>query len=411
MRRTKSSIKDKDVPNLIRRLRAFLGYKRVDKMLEKYQLSLASSGPFYVEYYLSKRHPWWSAFISFNELNKRGKSIRKHLSNEILSLASDAKKIINLQKIMPESVQDKYRSNLLSDSNPRGFLFEIDIAWHYFLKGYRIIWYESETNSHPEFNVTAPTLEFDVECKTIGVDTFRRIRRRDFYHFIDILIPKISEMKLTGEIQLTFKNRFPQNISKLQIISDEILKQLGPNSGNVNTSFGDMVFKLSNNNDKSFDFNKMHKNLLQNKPPHAHAVLKAGNLFGGPVNPIKIICKCELKDDLLTGVRRILGKASKNQLSPEIPGYLACFIPEIDDFAGLDQNSGIQNMTFDLFDKGKTTRTHLAAISYSSDTRFFSMNYGLHSEHPALLFRNAYCRFEEASNFNFIDLKDQSAAS
>lgn len=406
MQKSYFSINDKEVPNLIRKLRRFLDPKSVDNVLDKYRLSLESSGQIYADFYLSKRHPWWNAIIYFNELDKLGKSIRKNLTDEIVSLASDAKKITTLQKIMPEDIKNKYRQNLLSERNCRGFLFEIDIAWHYFLKQYRIEWYKSNTDNHPEFRILSPQLDFDVECKTIGIDTFRKIRRRDFYFLMDILIPKIQKMKLTGELRLTFKDRMPQNTSKLYIISDEVIKRLETNNKIVDTSFGVMGLELFNNNDRPVDLVKMQYNLNQRKSPHAHALIIAGDLNDKPVNPIEIICDCEKAVDLLKGIRKKLGKAVRNQLSSERPGFLACFIPEIEDFAGLEIDSGLANMTFDLFCKEKERKRHLAAISYSSDERFSPTIYGKTSKHPGLLFRNPYCQFTESSKFDFIDLKN-----
>jgi hypothetical protein len=142
--------------------------------------------PILREYYLKNRHPWWGAFGEFFAKERTGQSTRRGLSESLKILAGDAKKVAELQRTMPESIKLKYRRNLVDDSRARDHLFEIQIAWHFFLKGYVIGWYESNSKSCPEFLVRTPEMDFDVECKRISVDTARRVRRRDFYGKRDV---------------------------------------------------------------------------------------------------------------------------------------------------------------------------------------------------------------------------------
>jgi hypothetical protein len=70
------------------------------------------------------RHPWWEALIHFYDLESKGKSVNKNLDLRLKLLAGDGKKISVLQKMMPDSVRDKFRKDLLDEKRAFDFLFE-----------------------------------------------------------------------------------------------------------------------------------------------------------------------------------------------------------------------------------------------------------------------------------------------
>lgn len=131
-----------EIRGLILRLSDFFGARNIESALKSYEKSLASSSPIYREYYLKRRHPWWEAFLAFRALEAKGKSIKRHLTAELKRLAGDARKILILQKMMSAKVRNKYKRDLLDENRAFDFLFEIQTAWHYFLKGYEITWYD-----------------------------------------------------------------------------------------------------------------------------------------------------------------------------------------------------------------------------------------------------------------------------
>jgi hypothetical protein len=114
----------------------------------------------------------------------------------------DAKKISILQKNMPKKVKHNFKKNLIDENRAFDYLFELQIAWHFHVKGCEIQWYDEESYRHPEFLVKSPELEFNVECKRISVDISRRIRRRDFYRFAEKFLLLVEKKRYSGLIDI-----------------------------------------------------------------------------------------------------------------------------------------------------------------------------------------------------------------
>jgi len=244
-----SGIHDYEVTNLVNKLIGFLGRNEVEKCLKRYKHSLKSSGPVFRDYYLKTRHPWWNAFIEYFGLEKAGKSIRKNLTENIKILAGDAKKISILQKFMPESVKNKYKKDLIDDNRAFDYLFEIQIAWHFYLKGGLIQWYEDDGHKHPEFLVKTPSFEFDVECKRISVDASRKIRRRDFYRFSEKLNPLVEERGYSGTIDINIQDRLHSSDKYLNDLTSQVLAII--NQGQIKGHYEIPLGSLSLNLDTS----------------------------------------------------------------------------------------------------------------------------------------------------------------
>ncbi len=178
MKNKVANISQREAGSLINRLVEFLGKYDVKHCLQKYEHSLKTAGPIFREYYLKWRHPWLGALVQYYELANKAKSICRHLTPELEALAIDAKKVVTLQKNMPNSVKENYRKNLLDFDSARNYLFEIEVAWHFFVNNCDIIWYEANSSKLPEFLVRAPSFHFNVECKRISVDIARKIHRK-----------------------------------------------------------------------------------------------------------------------------------------------------------------------------------------------------------------------------------------
>ena len=108
---------------------------------------------------------------------------------------------------MPLSVQKKYRRDLMDVARARDYLFEIHIAWHFYLRDHDLQWYEDDGQKHPEFLVKTPSFDFNVECKRISVDTSRQIKREDFYRLVQDLesILKTPERPIYSKAKMPLK--------------------------------------------------------------------------------------------------------------------------------------------------------------------------------------------------------------
>lgn len=399
---TQTDVYDKEIPNLINKLIRFLGRNELEKCLIKYQRALSSAGPIFGPYYIKNRHPWWNAFGTYFELDKTGKSIRKHLNNELVQLAADAKKISILQKDMPESVKEKYRKDFLDDTQAIDYLFEIKMASHFLAMGSMIEWYDDEKGTHPEFLVSNSDVSFNVECKRIKMDTSRKIKRKDFYRFAEKLIPQIKKMGLCGKIEIVIDDKLNSNEKDIVNLKEEVLSivESGGLSGEHSISKGNLALSLSESSGSIINFDQLHKKVNSEKPHNAYATIFAKDVGNKPADPVTLIMQPEKLEIVLSGIRDRLKKAAKKQLKKSKPGFISCFLEDIYDLTEFAQDSGLQHMTYSLL--GNEDYSHIAAISYCTEDRFLNDANIRSLSNQGLTFRNELCKFNEMANYRFL---------
>ena len=388
--------------SLINKLVEFLGERNVKDCLRRYKEALKSAGPIFREYYLKQRHPWLSALGQYYELTNKAKSIHRNLTPELKALVIDAKKVVTLQENMPDSVKNKYRTVLLDTDHARNYLFEIQTAWHFFVKDYDIRWYEDSSSKHPEFLVEAPGFHFNVECKWISVDIARKIHRKDFYGFADKLIPEIQKRNYVGRLDIILKGRLKSGTFEklcanvLKVIDGGILHggcQIAP--------FGSLTLDLSCFSGVVIDINEHMWKLYERKADKAHGALFAKAEGTKALDPIELIVMSEKADTVLDGIKGKISNAEK-QLDQSKPGLIVCFLEGVNGFEvhNLKSESGLQIMTNDVLWKNKFS--HVAGISYSSESMVEKGGNYEEIFNPALFFRNHKCKFQEAKTFEFI---------
>ena len=82
-----------------------------------------------------------------------------------------------------------------------------------------------------------------------------------------------------------------------------------------------------------------------------------------------------------------------------IPGLIVCFLEDVNELGDLRSDSGLQLMTFELFDK--SAFSHIAAVGYSSEMQVHKIRYGEIYNNQSLVFKNPNCRFKEAKAYDF----------
>ncbi|HEY6874281.1 MAG TPA: hypothetical protein VI298_16270 [Geobacteraceae bacterium] len=386
------------VRGLIQRLFDFFGTHNIESALKSYEKSLVSSGSIYREYYLRKRHPWWEAILAFRALEAEGKAIKRHMTADLKRLAGDARKILILQKLMSTKVREKYKRDLLDENRAFDFLFEIQTAWHYFLKGYQITWYDED--GRPDFKVNTPTFDFDVECKRLTVDASRKIRRRDFYRLLDLLLPKLDSLGLCGSVDIILSDRLHSNTPHLQSIALAVyeLAKAQPEDM-VNTDFGEVTLKLERKPSRSIDMHQMYMDLWDRKPPESHAVIFASAQNDRSVDPIEILVRSNKSERIVDGIKTKIEEAALKQLGDSRPGLIACFLEDVNDLSSLAKESSLQLMSSYVLNKPENS--HLAGVLYRSELRVIDEPSTEHSSFQTLIFRNPQCKFEEAKGFAF----------
>ena len=400
MKDFESEIYDTEVSYLINKLYSFLGPTNVDRALIKYQRSLDLSGPVVSEYTLKHRHPWWNAFMTFFELKKNGKSIKRNLTPELKILAADAKKISSLQRFMPTSVKNKYKRDLIVSDRAVDYLFEIQIAWHFYLQGNVLQWYEDDGEKHPEFIVKTPNFDFNVECKRISVDISRKIKRRDFQRFVQELLPEIEKQNYTGDIDIVLNGRlYSRHIDALVSEILELIKS-GEIKGESSISMGRIYFNLSKKNKKTINYREQYRKLRMNLPDGAHGVVFSTKVKGVyAFDPIQMSLKSKEADNVLDGIFKKVYKAAKSQLDKSLPGIIVCFLEDVYELQELSSESGLQLMTYHVLNKEECS--HIAGIGYSSEIQVHRRHESERYDNQSLFFSNPNCKFEEVKTYKF----------
>ncbi|MCK4905663.1 hypothetical protein KAS42_05450 [bacterium] len=301
---------------------------------------------------------------------------------------------------MPELVKHKYQKDFIGNQ-ARSYLFEIQIAWHFFRKGYKIQWHENNSLPHSEFLVKSPDFEFNVECKRISVDASRRIRRRDFYRLADKIIPQIQRQNYSGSIDIILKEKLHGNDKFLDELSSQVISKIntGKLKGNYKISLGSLDIDLESTEGVVVDLNYYRKKLSEKKPLKAYGVIFQKSKNGKPVDPVVMTIQSEKPDTVLEGIRDRISEAAKIQLEKSKPGFIVCFLEEINDFRKLANNSGLQLMTNSLFYKDKFS--HIVAVGYSSELLRAITKNTEEFFNEKLVFQNPNCKFKKARNFKF----------
>jgi len=344
-----------------------------------------------------------SALEQYYELTNKAKSIHRNLTPELQALANDANKVITLQNKMSHSVKNKYKRAFLDSNNARNYLFEIHIAWHFFANGYDIQWYQDDSSKHAEFIVKLSALQFNVECKRITVDIARKIHRKDFYGFADKLIPEIKKRNYGGRLDIILEERLKSGtfdklcMEVLKVIDSGILhgdREIAP--------FGSLALDMSYASRVSIDLNESMEKLCERKADEAQGAIFVSSDAGKPVDPIELTVMSKQADEVLYAIKNIISEAAEKQLDVSKPGLIACFLEGIHGFElhKLRSKSGLQAMAKYILDKDEFS--HIAGISYSSESMVKKGSNYEEIFNPGLFFRNHKCKFKEAKTFAFL---------
>jgi hypothetical protein len=164
--------------------------------------------------------------------------------------------------------------------------------------------------------------------------------------------------------------------------------------------WGSVELDLNPANNVQIDFN-VHEDRMRSSTPHGTHAAIVSQPPSQPMNPLIVTCRCLEADTYLLGIRDTLTEAARRQLTAQRAGFLCVYVPEVESFEGLQQNTGIAEMTRRLFES--TDRQHVAAVAYSSEDRQATDRTGLEFYTQALVFKNANCSFPGSAQFRFLE--------
>lgn len=402
-------IVDKDALRYVRRLVAFLGPEAVEKSLRNYKKALTAAGPIYRDYHVRGRHPWWEPLRKIMELDAAGKCVWRHIHTPAEKLfIGDAYKVSRLHPGMPDSVRNKFKRDLMDDNNAWNYIFELQMAGHFYQRGNEIVWYEDDGQPRPEFKVVTGDFEFDVECKRISVDASRKIRRSDFYRLAEKLVHSIKDLGLAGTLDIALNDRLHSSERHLNQLCNDIISHLKAqgSGGQFVLPFGELSLDLKPLTGERHEWAAIYKEMAARKGEAGHGVILAQGTDTIAINPIGMTLISKKSESVLKGIRDVVKDAAVRQFDKTRPGLIVCHLEGMEDLAPLASDSGLQFMSCALLDRPDFS--HIAGISYCSDSRFERCYNGSTFSNQALIFRNPKCIFEGVEGYRFVseDLSD-----
>lgn len=372
----------------------FVGLQRIKKSVATWRNALTNATPFEKLHVQEESFYWWQGFHLYWERKKTGAPY----SLETLLLAKDAIKVLEVGQLMPASIKAKYAGALGDANNAHPHFFELSMAHHFLGMGHKLKWFEDEGRGIPEYTVTTPTVEFEVECKHFTADAGRQVTRKEFSRLSGLIDKSLRKKRLMGKVHIALTQRLPKSAQELE----GIVKMIGTAApkGRVEiTPWGCVDLDLCPANDETVDWQQCQKQMAAGMGPKGHAAMHAEALNNQPVNPLSVVLHSAIQDEYVRTMYETMKEASARQLSGSRPAVLCIHIPEIRDFASLRDKSGLQSMSAYFF--SKACNSHVCAVSYSSDTKMAQSAAYIDFSTDALAYKNALCKYPAAMGFGY----------
>lgn len=357
-----------DIPRYMEFLEEYLGVEEVNQRLKKINRAIKIESGTYLHYWLLPNSIFWLGLEEARQLsanktryNKRPQSLERTI--EI------AAKLQALDYSMSPRVRNDLRARILNNEDLSPIFFEIDTAAHFWQLGYDVEWAEPVDKPRsriPEFTLTNGKNKVEVECKSKQADAGRKISRPNFYRLVDEIAAPLSAAGYTGKVRIIVRDRMP--------IKDSWKKQVDKAIGQLLSS-KTLQIQLGDGTDITIDLHKLGgitipaENIIaeaqKNKYPYSYLAIFAKEYSKSSVNPLIFELKSQTNDHFLQGIFENL-KDANHQFTGDNASIICCFVPEVDSFAGLQQDSELFNMTKVFFKKH--AKPFLLAVSYSSNS-------------------------------------------
>jgi hypothetical protein len=388
------AILDKDAHKEFRRFLEITGRIDWEKKIAKINTRRLFPPPSPNSYsnYLAGRHPLIEHIETYLKLERDGKLLRKHATPEVMK-ACGYLKVINALFYHGGSVMaTKLHSIVGDDDTARSFLFELDMAIHFFRRGYDVEFVDLRDLGTFDLLVSDGKTELEVECKTKSADAGRKITRPNFYLLCDVLAAELTP--LTESLAVLFKceGRLSGSQELFHAVADEIKAcRASRRDGDVSTLH--------------FEIRSLAPGLQIRTSEDAAAALGPHWVPGARYlvlsNRETLIIGCESTDKnrVLKAIYEDLKRGS-SQLSKTRPALLACQLEDIEDedWSQLQGETGLAAMSGRLLES--PDRRHVNFVVYSSDrtppkragtvTSFSATNLWFENREPTFSFPKSF---------------------
>lgn len=356
---------DKNMGREIERFLEFTGYNLWEDQIGKLTQQLSSRKFNFYKVWLQNRNPLLSPLKEYFRLLKEGKSIWKNASPQLKYFAKQTCVLNILIRNLNSIAKNKILGQLRDPSGIRSFLFELQVATHFLVKGFDVNFLDLESSGDQksfDFLAINENTEIEIECKRKSYDSGKKITREGFYLLADAICSETLGRGQNFAVNIVCQATLGKNQHEFQKYAELIRYALDSKEDSVNLgpkNSAQIVYfpfgmKVSSNEEAD-------KILSPNWSPTAHYAIISGNK-----GTIIIRTESQERDRILKAIFEELEKGS-NQLSKTRPSVLACYIEGIEenDWVLLKDEGGLANMTGAFFVKEQNK--HVNFIAYSSD--------------------------------------------
>ncbi len=387
-----NTIKDSEIPKYVEKLRGFLGYEALAKAQADLDKDLSHHGGCY-RIWAQHLKPWLFAFRDYNLITNNGIHIPRTWSTEIRKMAGDAHMIASLHHSMPEGVRAKYRKDLLL-SQHNDFMVEIFSAWHYYLEGYDVQWYQLGHTKCPEFRVQGGGLDFDVECRRFALDMNEGIKTPAMADACDTIYNELLPLDLWGEVKVFFLDNFAFDPSYTSRWSQTLVQALGANHSTIDLDpCVRLTLDLKPSPSRTYTPKEL-VDLAQDKRPDERSYLQSKRNGEVVFDPIVFRCcgprkaPAELRDYIY----KTLKEKVTTQLASDRAGVLIVRFTGLRDPNVFNKSKGILEALSKLFDQPQ-----LAAVTLQCDEVAEADGESILYSSPSAVFKNSMTAFPQVA--------------
>jgi HJR/Mrr/RecB family endonuclease len=378
-----------DIPYYIGFLENYLGVEEVSRRLQQIDKAIKTERGVYLNYWLLPNSSFWIGIREARQVN-----FSKHISLDTLSESLErtleiAAKLKILDQAMSPRVKTDLRTRILKADYLTPIFFEIDMAAHFWQLGYEIKWSEpvdEQGKRIPEFTLSNGNQKIEIECKSKRADAGRKIIRPYFYKLVDEIAAPLSTAGYTGEVSIVVPDRMPiKNSWRKQVAS--AIDQL-KTSTNTQMHLDDgteITINLHNLGGIVIPAENVFTEAQKNKHPYSQLAIFAQEYDKTLSNPLIFELRSQTEDRFLQDIFENLQDAN-HQFTRNHPSMICCFVPEVDSFDGLQQDSALLGMTATFFNKH--AGPNVFAVSYSSDAIRKATRIDVSKSSPAIRFDN-----------------------
>jgi len=372
------------IPHYIDFLEKYLGADNVTHRLQQINREIQMESGAYLHYWLLPNSSFW---LGLQEARQQLPTITDSLE-KTLEIAA---KLQTLYYSMSSRVRNDLRTRILNADDLSPIFFEIDTAAHFWQLGYEIEWAEPLDKPGlriPEFTLINGSNKVEVECKSKRADSGRKIHRPDFYKLVDEVAASLSSSGYIGKVNIVVPDRMPiHNTWKKQVATaiDQLLI-----STVLHTQFNDgteITIDLHKLGEIVIPAEKVVVEARKNIHPYSYLAIIAKVYGNWLTNPLIFELKSKSDDRSIKNIFDNL-KDANHQFTGENASMICCFVPEVDSFAGLQQDSALFRMTAKFFKNH--AKPYVFAVSYSSNFFRTITPFGISKSSPSISIENPF---------------------